>query len=212
MRANHELGGVDLDNLLFHGTSVYCLANIIDQDRLDESAHWGKRGEPHGPRLSRSPRVAAGFVRYNIHWGEGGMLVLNRKLLEADFEVVRYVDRSYEGDLWPEDEEEEVPLTPSIANLSRYLVSIVCDPMVIELAQAVQNLEYSRAECGWGFEHTDNELAIASLRRLAASPLLNRWVPPIGVPRIGNWLSASGAVLENSSPAKLATHHEVLCC
>lgn len=172
---------------LYHGTSIYCLANIIDQDRLDEGAYWEKPGEPHGPRLSRSFRVAAGFIQYNIHWGEGGVLVLDREKLAQDYQIVAYTDRMYGGHEWPADEHEEVPLTPSITNLSKYIVSVVCDPWVIESAQDPRNLTDAREECGWGFEHSDPSLAVESLRRLARSPFLNRWVPDEGMPLLGNW-------------------------
>lgn len=182
----------DQSDLLFHGTSIYSLANILDEDRLCEGVHWGKPGEPRGPRFSRSPRAASEFVRYNIHWGEGGLLVLDRRGLEAAYRVVPYTDAMYGGHPFPVDEEEEVVITPSICPLRRFLVGIVCDPQVIALAQQPQNLRDAREECGWGFSHEDDDRAIESLRRLAKHPLLNVLVPGTGLPRMGNWLDASG--------------------
>lgn len=188
--------------LLFHGTGIYSLANIVDVDRIDEGVHWRKPGEPRGPRFSRSAEVASSFVLNNIHWGEGGILVLDRQLLEADFKIVRYTDKTCEGHLWPVDELEEVPLTASIPGLHRYLVSIVCDPEIIELAQSSELMADARNECGWGFEHEDDRLAVEALKRLASSPWLNRWIPSCGAPRMGNWPYAQALGASPQAPGR----------
>jgi len=187
---------------LFHGTGIYSLANIVDVDRIDEGVYWGKPGEPRGPRFCRSAEVASSFVLNNIHWGEGGILVLDRKLLESDFQIVRYTDRTCEGHDWPVDELEEVPLAASIPRLHRYLVSIVCAPEIIEHAQCPMLMADARNECGWGFEHEDDQLAVDALKRLASSPWLNRWVPACGAPRMGNWTQPQASRV---SPSLLAT-------
>lgn len=181
-----------MSDFLYHGTGIYALANIIDENRLNAGTHWGKPGEPNGPRLSASALVAASFIQYNMHWGEGGVLVLDRRLLMKDYQVIRYQDKTYGGEDWGLDEEEHVPLTSCISNLSRYLISIVCDPAAIEMAQEPHNLIDAKNECGWAFPHDDDQLAIAALNRLSQHALFNRWMPLPAPPRMGNWIDRNG--------------------
>ncbi len=178
------------DQFLFHGTGVYALAAIIQSDCLKEGVHWGKPNEPHGPRLTRSYEVAVGFIANNIHWGEGGVLVFDRAALARDYQVVAYTDAQYTGDPWDKDEQEQVVITPAITDLSRYLISVVCDPEVIHLATEPANLAAAKDECGWAFDHENDLLAIRALNAFALHPKLNAWLPSNqAFPHHNNWLS-----------------------
>lgn len=170
---------------LYHGTGAYALAAIAQSNVLWEGVHWGKPGEPHGPRTSRSFKAASEFITYNMHWGEGGVIVLDRAKLARDFTITAYVD-TVSGDLKAE-EQEEVILTKTVPDLHRYLVSIVCDPEVIKTAKLTDCLEAAKSECGWAFEHEDDALACAALDALLAHPKLNAWLPTEGYPFHGNW-------------------------
>lgn len=174
-------------SFLYHGTGIYALAAIIESNCLNEGVHWGKPGEPHGPRLSRDYGVAKSFITYNLHWGEGGVLVFDRERLAKDYRIVSYTDTQYGGEAWESDEAEEVVLTPSLVDLSRYLVSIICAPHFAEIACRPENLLGAKDECGWAFEHADDALAIGALRSLARHSKLNCWLPEDGLPSMGNW-------------------------
>lgn len=191
---------MQVSSYLFHGTGVYALAAIAESNELREGVHWHKPGEPHGPRLTRRFDIAATFCEYNMHWGEGGVLVLDRAVLERAYRVEPYSDTYYGGDAMERDEEEMAVITPSITDLSRYLVSIVCDPQIIKFATDPETLAIARDECGWAFDHDDDGLAIRTLERLGRHPLLNRWVPASGFPCLGNWLDKDPPV-----PFELAT-------
>lgn len=176
---------IDPDANLYHGTGIYALAAIIQSNMLHEGVHWGKDGEPHGPRTSRSFDAAATFIAYNMHWGEGGVIVLDRMKLAQDYAIKAYVD-TVSGDI-KDNEQEEVIVTDAIANLDRYLVSIVCDPEIIEAAKIADYLEGARQECGWAFDHEDDTRARLALDDLLSHPKLNAWVPDCGYPIQGNW-------------------------
>lgn len=169
-----------LTRRLFHGTGVYGLAAIAQSNALEEGVYWNKPGEPHGPRTSESFEAAATFIEYNMYWGEGGVLVLDRDLLEQDYQTIKYVDTVCDDVLVAE--QEVAILTPKVMNLDRYLVSIVCDPAVIETAKDEDNLQSALDECGWQFDHKDFELARQSLDALLKHPKLNAWVPESGFP------------------------------
>lgn len=139
---------------LFHGTGMYCLASILSDNRLNEGAHWGKPGEPHGPRLSESFAAAADFILYNAHYGEGGVLVLDRKRLEEDYPLQNYID-TVAGES-REVEMEVVAVTPFIANLEKYLVAIVFDPAFIDEMCTEELVETAWEEGGWPYS-TDEE-------------------------------------------------------
>ena len=171
---------------LFHGTGMYCLASIIADNCLNEGAHWGKPGEPHGPRFSESFAAAADFILYNAHYGEGGVLVLDRKRLDADFPLQTYVD-TVAGES-REDEMEVVAVTPSIANLEKYLVAVVVDPAFIEEMCADEFVETALSEGGWPYS-TDEE-GIAQMRVAMQALRDHRLVNAVGAeadcPRHGN--------------------------
>lgn len=168
---------------LFHGTSIYALANIAHTNSLLEGAYWNKPNEPHGPRTTESFDVAKSFIEYACHWGEGGIIVLDREKLSEDFELVSYTDKTYEGGSFGQDEQEIAIITEEIADLSKYVVSFVCDPRVIEAAMLADNIEGATGECGWCADWGDVWSEGLQVKHLAAckeamdallnSPLLN---------------------------------------
>lgn len=187
---------------LFHGTGIYCLAAIAHSDQLIDGGHWGKPGEPHGPRTSRDFEIAAGFIGYNVHWGEGGVLVLDRAALNQDYQTVPYRDSCYTGEQMP-DEQEEAIITAAVVDLHKYIVSIVCDPAIIQAARDPEMMRWAMAECGWPFhddEGTGFAEAKAALDALSQHAKLNAWAPESGYPYMNNWdLSDYGS----SAPRRL---------
>lgn len=179
--------------MLFHGTGIYPLAAIVASDSLLEGVHWGRPGEPHGPRLASDVLTASKFILYSMHWAEGGLVVVDEERLRRDYNLVSYRDTDCTGEHWKDEVGEVVVETPAVVGLSQYLVSIVCDPRVIEEAMKLENMEGAVAECGWAFED-ESEIGILqakhALERLAAHPKLNAWVPGTGFPLHGNWFSA----------------------
>lgn len=179
---------------LFHGTGIYCLASIIESNTLEEGTHWGKPNEPHGPRLTEDFDVAKSFIAYNMHWGEGGVLVLDREKLARDFDLVAYEDKRYDGGDFGHNEREIAVVTPIIKSLSKYLVSIVCNPEVIQLAALRENMETAHEECGWvhawgsPYEVSGRRKMHRSFDALKASPFLNSDAfHPEALPVSGNW-------------------------
>lgn len=168
---------------LFHGTSIYALANIAHTNSLLEGVYWDKPNEPHGPRTTESFDVAKSFIEYACHWGEGGVIVFDREKLAQDFELVAYEDKTYEGGDFGQHEQEIAVITPEITDLSKYVVAYVCDPRVIEAAMLEANIEGATGECGWCADWgnvwseglKDEHLAAcqAAMDSLASSPLLN---------------------------------------
>jgi len=168
---------------LFHGTSIYALANIAHTNSLLEGVYWDKPNEPHGPRTTESFDVAKSFIEYACHWGEGGVIVLDREKLAQDFELVSHTDKTYEGGGFGQDEQEIAIIAEEIADLSKYVVSYVCDPRVIEAAMLDDNIEGAIGECGWCADWgdvwsaglKDEHLAACkeAMDALANSPLLN---------------------------------------
>lgn len=185
---------------LYHGAGVYALAAIAQSNTLLEGVYWGKPGEPHGPRTSRSFNAASKFITYNIHWGEGGVLVLDRAKLAQDYGIQPYVDTVC--DERRREEQEEVIQTSAVLNLDQYLVSVVCDPRVIEVAKKDDCLEGAKSECGWAFKHEDDALAIQALDALLNHPKLNAWVPDRGCPYHGNWPDVMEVKTTNQESAK----------
>lgn len=194
---------------LFHGTGIYPLASIVQTDSLLEGTHWGRAGEPHGPRLSRTPSFAATFITNSMHWGEGGILVLDGDRLRAGYRIESYLDVDVGGEPWPDGESEEVVVTPCISALHRYIVSIVCDPAIIRAAMSEDLMQCAIDECGWSFNDETFGPARSALESLLTHPLLNAWVPEAGLPRQGNWEldSASGLppILKESERLAVAT-------
>lgn len=161
---------------LFHGTGIYCLANIVLEDRLFEGAYWGKFEEPHGPRLTASFEIARQFIEYNLDENEGGILVFDARLILAP--IIAYRDSLYGGDAMP-DELEFALITPCLEQISGALRSVICSPRVIEEARTREFMECARNEGGWPFGEQLGcfERANAALDSLAAHPKLNAWIP-----------------------------------
>lgn len=191
---------------LFHGTGIYCLASIVALNSLREGCHWGKPGEPHGPRLSEDYDCAEKFINYNMYWGEGGLLVLDRDLLGKDYKLQVYADRMYTGEPMPNEREVAV-ITRAVKKLDRYLVSVICDPAIITEAHSREWMDVAMNEGGCPYECDEGGVqeAQADLRVLLASPLLNKWMPDGShFPRQDNW----------ELPLIAATHadrHQAMC-
>lgn len=172
---------------LYHGTGIYCLAHIALSNTLREGGHWGKPDEPHGPRLSEQPELAARFILYSSYWGEGGLVVFDRSVLARHYSLQSYRDRFYEGEAMP-DEAEVAILSPEV-NLDHGLISLTCDPRIIEEARKPKWMACAEEEGGWSFPHgpEGQALALKALDVLARHPKLNVWVPPTGHLRMGNF-------------------------
>ena len=180
---------MDTSKLLFHGTGIYALAAIAESNTLSEGIHWQKPGEPRGPRTSQCFDIASGFITYNVHWGEGGVLVLDREALARDYDLVEYRDSCYTGELMS-DEREIAIITSAVKNLDKYIVSIVCDPAIVPLALDEENVQAAIQECGWAFESEGEEginEAKAAFAALLCHPKFNAWIPESGFPHHGNW-------------------------
>ena len=186
---------------LFHGTGIYCLAAIAQDNALLNGGHWGKPGEPHGPRLSRDFAAAAKFITYNVHWGEGGVLVFDHKALARDYALQDYQDKGYDGIPFPNEFEVAV-LTPAVANLDRYLLSIQVDLRVIAHALQRETMQMAIEECGWCWEGEDYAAATSALLALVTHPKLNR-LPQLGQPFHGNFPLATSPLPQSKSGAEL---------
>lgn len=177
------------EKFLYHGTGIYALAAIAEDNALVEGTYWGKPGEPHGPRTSESFDIAVTFIEYNMYGGEGGVIVLDREALAQDYPLVNYRDQCYNGESMS-DEKEVAIITPSVVDLDKYIVSIVCDPAVIRVAHNRQHMDEAMQDCGWAFatEGDEGEVeALAALKALLNHPKLNAWVPDSGYPLQSMW-------------------------
>lgn len=138
------------DNLpafLFHGTNVYHLLNILRTNSLDEGVHWGKPDEPHGPRLTKSAKVAYSFGQYSSpDLGEEtptAILVLHTERLRQSYELVEYTDRTYGGDSFGQDEQEVVPITNRISPLTDYLKTVLVSRVDMKMAVDPEFLQFA---------------------------------------------------------------------
>lgn len=159
--------------LLYHGTCIYCLAAIVRDDSLNEGCYWGKPGEPHGPRTTASFKVAKDFMTYGMHWGHGGILILDAHAMRRDgLTVTAYRDHFYTGEPMP-DEEEFVIETSSLAGLRRYLRGIVCDDEAIAFARDPETIQGAQEDCGWvgDDDEVSVQRAMKAIDRLEAHPL-----------------------------------------
>lgn len=173
---------------LFHGTGMYCLASILDENRLCEGAHWGKPGEPHGPRLTESFAIASGFVTYNAYFAEGGVLVIDRQKLALDYPLLEYQD-TFDGKPG-DDEQEVVAITPVIEDISKYLVALVFDPDYLDELETMDFMETAWSEGGWPDRIPSDEDGAAIMKRwldaLRSHPLINAVGDESDIPRHGN--------------------------
>lgn len=135
--------------LLYHGTCIYCLAAIVRDNALDEGCYWGKPGEPHGPRTTANFEVAKNFMLYGMHWGQGGILILDGSALLLDgLKVTPYRDSFHAGGLMP-DEEEFAIETSRLTRLRRYLRGIVCNDEALAFARDPETIRDAQSDCGW---------------------------------------------------------------
>lgn len=173
---------------LFHGTGLYCLAAILDEDRLYEGAYWRKPGEPHGPRFTTDVAVAGEFAIYNTYYAEGGILVLDRGKLAVDFELVDHVD-TVSGALH-DFEKEVAAITPVIENLSQYLIAVLVEPRFIDEMCSDELVETAWSEGGWPSSYSRDkkgaEAMRAALQKLKENPLVNCIDMAEHIPRHGN--------------------------
>lgn len=173
---------------LFHGTGIYCLASIAQQGVLREGGYWGKPGEPHGPRFSTDFDAAARFIGYSSYWGEGGVVVVDRRVLSSRVSLVNYTDTFYEGGVIDASEREVAAITPTL-QLTGALVALVCDPRILDEARNPEWMLLAQEEGGWPFGGGSKagSRALAALDTLAKHPALNAWIPARGAPLQGNW-------------------------
>lgn len=111
---------------LYHGTNLLFVAAIVASNELSAGMMWGRKGEPNGPRLTRNYGVAMTFANDN-EFTMGGVLVLDQGRISNNHRIQPYRDVDAQGEAWP-NEYEEVPLTQALKPLSRFLVSINCNP------------------------------------------------------------------------------------
>lgn len=129
------------DAPLYHGTSLHSVAMILASNSLDEGVHWGRPGEPNGPRLTRDFRIAWSFAG-NSEWGQGGVLQLSQTRLAQRYRIQPYQDVDMAGEPWS-DEYEEVVITNSIQPLDRYLEILWLSDHVIK--SALDDPEYIKS-------------------------------------------------------------------
>lgn len=151
--------------LLFHGTPFLELVNILSDDALYEGIHWGRQGEPHGPRFTRDYRRAWSFTDIS-EWVVGGVIAVDRQKVLTRFRVVPYQDVDMHGDQWNSPEHEEVILTQVLQPLSRYMEFFVCPderfkealtlPGLLDDAVAeekFQSVEQAQKRIEYAFQH-----------------------------------------------------------
>ena len=164
---------------LYHGTNLLFLAAIVQDDSLSEGVHWGREGEPNGPRLTRSYRVAMTFAT-DQELEMGGVLVLDQQAIANRHKIAQYRDVDAYGNQWAADEAEEVPLTSELKPLSRYLLSVNADPAQIKFLMENEDymsygVEESEANVVRAFETFDE--CRTALKNLLDHPKLNTMVP-----------------------------------
>lgn len=164
---------------LYHGTNLLFLAAIVKSDYLSKGVHWGKKGEPDGPRLTRSYRVAMTFAT-DQELEMGGVLVLDQQAIANRHKIVQYRDVDAYGKQWEADEAEEIPLVEELSPLSKYLLSINADPEQIKFL--LNNEDYM----SYGVEEGGNQVigafktfdeCRAALEYLLRHPKLNAFIP-----------------------------------
>jgi hypothetical protein len=113
-------------NKLYHGTSMYGIVGILNDNTLYEGVHWGRDGEPHGPRLSRSKTVASNFAIEGLsgHPSEGAIIEFDAKALAQDYKLQDYEDVDWAGEKWEKPEHEVVVVAPEIKNVRKYITAI----------------------------------------------------------------------------------------
>ena len=110
---------------LYHGTHLPFAIYILEDDSIDEGTYWGKKNEPHGPRLTISEAVAWKFSTYGELgvFDSGVVFELDGSKLAKKYSLVEYHDTSYQGDSMGVEDEVCV-LTPQIKPLNSFIKMI----------------------------------------------------------------------------------------
>lgn len=178
MRLRHLQEGRDAP--LYHGTNLISMAMIIQEDALSEGVHWGRPGEPNGPRLARSFKVSWDFAMHP-ETGQGGVLQLSQTKLAQRYRIVPYRDVDMHGDHWA-NETEEVVIAKEIRPLSRYLEVIWLSDRVVETAlndhRMVDSPEDEYLRYGAEYFGLDSSVVRRGVEILANHPLRNSNVDP----------------------------------
>lgn len=159
----YDANGVHLPDRLFHGTSIYNLAKIISENRLNEGIYKGLFGEPKGPRFSATFSIANEFVTYSAtEYHKGGVIELNVQALLAQYDILAFEDRYSDGKLMPFEDEFGV-ITPSIGNLNAFLNAIHCSACDIEWAMDPVNMAYAQEMGGFPFKSNNGREEVGVL-------------------------------------------------
>jgi len=167
-------------DVLFHGTPMDHLVNILRTNAIDTGIDW--RGEGERVALTRSYHVARSFGEQGDYAIWPSVLVLNWKKLAAAYPIIPHNDTDSEGEHWKnanseDGTEQEEALYGAIQPLSRFLISVNVRPAhVREAMQDDGFIEWLIEEKGWV---KTKRAAVAMTAAVLRHPLMNRWVPPL---------------------------------
>lgn len=154
---------------IYHGTELPYLAGIIRSDRIYQGGHWGKPGEPHGVRCTRSIEAAKSFA-FDREW-PGGIVVLNWPKLAQMHKTIPYNDTRYNdkdrtqpGEDWGYDEAEEVVLVREL-RLSMFMDGVLMRPEELRL---LRDGEYLKKDWLEGFGAYDGSPPYVVRRNIQA--------------------------------------------
>jgi len=105
---------------------MYGIVGILKDNAMYEGVHWGREGEPHGVRLTRSRTVASNFAIEGLmgHPSEGAIIEFDANKLAQDYKLQDYEDVDWAGDKWKKSEKEVVVLGKKIKNIRNYITAI----------------------------------------------------------------------------------------
>jgi len=105
---------------------MYGVVSILKDNAIYEGVHWGREGEPHGVRLTRSKAVGSTFAIEGLsgHPSEGAIIEFNTEALARDYKLQDYEDVDCLGDKWEKSEKEVVVLTKKIKDVRKYITAI----------------------------------------------------------------------------------------
>lgn len=155
---------------LYHGTSMSGIVGILKDNALYEGVHWGRKGEPHGPRLTKSFKVAETFAIEGLigHPSEGAIIEFDGFALARDFKLRDYNDVDCVGNEWDTPEEEVVVLAKKVPNIRKYITAIYLKDFKNQ--QAV--LDYAELVEGEG--RGSAEEWVAGYQKLLRDPLVKK--------------------------------------
>lgn len=159
-------------DVLFHGTPLTHLINIIKTNEISTGIDW--RGEGDRVALTRSYRVAYSFGKQ----GEGTyyptVLVLDWKKLASAYHVIPHNDPDPDGNPRERNEREEA-VYGTIRPLSQYLVSVNVNPRFLRAAMKDEDfIGLCIEEHGWA---KTPQAVQRMLMAVAQHPKLNAWRP-----------------------------------